>query len=148
MSTVFEMIIEGAIPGRFVWSDDKCVVFSTIEPVTPGHMLVVPRDPIDKWTDLPPSLLSHLFEVAQIVGKAQQRAFGVPRSGMVVAGFEVPHSHIHVIPASSESDIQLANARPASGSDLDDAANALRDTLRFEGYVANVPMELGSPTLP
>ncbi len=148
MSTVFEMIIDGKIPGRFVWADDECVVFATIEPVTSGHMLVVPRQAIDKWTDLPASLLSHMFEVAQIVGKAQEHAFGVPRSGVVIAGFEVPHSHIHVIPAKSEADIRLSGAQAASSSSLDDAANALRDTLRREGYSAHVPMELGSPALP
>lgn len=144
MSTVFEMIIDGQIPGKFVWADDQCVVISTIEPIEPGHMLVVPRAPIDRWTDLPPTLLDHLFRVAQIIGRAQQHAFGVPRAAVIVAGFEVPHTHIHVVPALSEEACQLQRARAASESELTDAANSLRDTLRMQGYAEHVPMEIGS----
>ncbi len=147
MTTLFEKIIDGTVPGRFVWSDPECVVFSTIQPVESGHMLVVPRKPIDNWSDLPPSLLEHLFRVAQIVAKAQEEAFSVPRSAVVIAGFEVPHTHIHVIPASDESAALLTRARPADDTSLDEAAYSLRDTLRTQGYSDHVPFELGSPAV-
>lgn len=145
MSTVFELIIAGTIPGRFLWADDQCVVIETIEPVANGHALVIPRDPIDKWTDLPPKLLDHLMRVAQIIGSAQEEAFGVPRSTVVIAGFEVPHTHVHVIPAKSEADALLSNARPGNDTDMDNAAHALREVLRGRGYSEYVPMEMDSP---
>ena len=75
MTTVFSRIIAGEIPGRFVWSDDRCAAFLTIEPLQPGHVLVVPREEISHWVDLPTDLAGHVFAVAQTIGKAQQQAF-------------------------------------------------------------------------
>ena len=62
--TIFTRIIDGELPGQFVWSDDRCVVFLSINPVTPGHALVVPRAEIDHWLDLDPELAAHLMVVA------------------------------------------------------------------------------------
>lgn len=147
MTTLFEMIIAEKIPGNFVWADDRCVAILTIEPVSPGHTLVIPREPVDKWTDLAPESLDHLMRVAQIIGRAQEKAFSVARSVVVIAGFEVPHTHVHVIPARTEADHMLSHAKAASASELADAANSLRDTLRTQGYSARVPLELHSPAV-
>ncbi|WP_297566680.1 HIT family protein, partial [uncultured Arcanobacterium sp.] len=68
--SVFQKIICGKFPGRFVWEDDICVAFATIEPVTPGHVLVVPRQAIDKYSDVAPEDFAHLAKVAQIIGRA------------------------------------------------------------------------------
>ncbi len=148
MSTVFELIISQDIQGNFVWSDEECVVFSTIEPVRPGHMLVVPREPIDKWTDLPPALAAHLMKVSQIIGAAQLRAFDVPRAALLIAGFDVPHTHLHVIPAVDQNDAQLTNAQAVDAASLADDANAVRDALREMGNHHNIPWELNSPASP
>lgn len=144
MSTVFEMIIAGDIPGWFAWADDKCAVFATIEPVQPGHMLVVPRVAYDKWTEVPAELFAHLGKVAQIVGRAQEVAFNAQRSTVVIAGFEVPHTHIHVIPAFSEADAQLSNAKKATDEELDHAVTLLRGALIATGHGQFVPPEMGS----
>ena len=66
MPTLFTRIIEGEIPGTFVWRDDQCVAFLSINPLAPGHTLVVPIEEIDHWVDAPPELNAHLFDVAQI----------------------------------------------------------------------------------
>ena len=65
MSTVFENIISGVWPGRFVWADDLCVAFATIEPTSPGHVLVVPRCPYEAWTDAPSDVAAHIMKVAR-----------------------------------------------------------------------------------
>lgn len=147
MSTVFEKIISGDIPGRFEWADQDCVVLSTIEPIAPGHVLVVPRHPWPRWTDIPADVLAHLVDVARTVGLAQEDAFSVPRSGLMIAGFEVPHTHLHVIPMRTQADIAFGNARPAPGEELDRTALALRAALVRAGHGAHVPPELGSPEL-
>lgn len=147
MSTVFELIIAEQIPGKFVWADDQCVAFLTIEPVAPGHTLVVPRSPEPKWTNLSAPELEHLMRVAQIIGKAQEHAFDVPRAALLIAGFEVPHTHVHVIPARTEADCNLVQAAPATGQELMRAALNLRDRLIVDGYGENVPAEIGSPAL-
>lgn len=147
MSTVFENIISGAWSGRFVWADDLCVAFATIEPTSPGHVLVVPRTPYEAWTDAPSDVAAHLMKVARAIGLAQKSAFGVARAGLVIAGFEVPHTHLHVIPLRDESDVLLSNAAPASDEDLDSAITALREALLSAGHGRHVPPSMGSASL-
>ena len=121
MSTVFTKIINREIPGRFVHEDDLCVAFLDISPQTPGHTLVVPREEVDKWTDLSPEVAAHLFQVAQKIGQAQVAAFNAERAGVMIVGFDVPHTHIHVFPTNSMDDFTLNGFNPASDEDLDAA---------------------------
>ena len=140
MATLFTRIIDGEIPGRFVWKDDDAVAFLTIAPITRGHTLVVPRAEIDHWLDLPPELASHLTVVAQAVGQAQMAAFAPKRVGLIVAGLEVPHCHLHVIGIQAESDLNFAKADHSPAPEaLDDAADKLRHALRAGGHTDNVP---------
>ena len=129
MASVFTKIINGELPGRFVHTDDKAVAFLSIAPLTPGHTLVVPRQEIDEWTDAAQPLLDHCMAVARRLGNAVKRAFDAPRAGLVIAGLEVPHLHVHVFPVWSLTDFSFANATPASGEDLDAAAARLRAAL-------------------
>ncbi|QWW20384.1 HIT family protein [Schaalia sp. 19OD2882] len=147
MSTVFEKIISGQWPGRFVWADDVCVAFATIAPVAPGHVLVVPREPWAKWTDAPSDVASHLMKVARHIGLAQEAAFDVSRSGLVIAGFEVPHTHLHVIPLTTEKDVNLAHGRQAAPEELDSTMEALRIQLLAMGHQSHVPTSVSSPAL-
>ncbi len=147
MSSVFVRIIEGSIPGSFCWADEICVCFATIAPITPGHMLVVPRAEIPQFTDLDDDVLGHLAVVAKRVGQAQRRAFAAPRAALIVAGFEVPHTHIHVLPAWDEGAISFANARPASAESLRDTTERVRAALRDLGHGAHVPARVDSPAL-
>lgn len=134
MPTLFTKIIDGEIPGRFVWRDDEVVAFLTINPITVGHTLVVPIAEIDHWLDLPPSLAAHCTEVGQVVGQAQMAAFSPTRVGLVIAGLEVPHCHLHVLPIERESDLSFANADPSPDpAALDDAAGRIRSALRDMG---------------
>ena len=140
MPTLFTRIIDGEIPGRFVWQDDEAVAFLTIAPIRPGHALVVPRAEVDHWLDLDPELAAHLTKVAQRVGQAQVAAFAPVRVGLIVAGLEVPHTHLHVIPIESEADLDFAKAdHSPDPAALDDAARRLRDALRSLGEGAHVP---------
>jgi len=135
MPTVFTRIIEGDLPGTFVWRDDRCVAFLSINPMAHGHTLIVPIDEVDHWVDAPADLAAHLFDIAHIVGRAQQMAFAPERVGMIVAGYEVPHTHIHVVPTNSMRELSFANAAASvSREDLDAAAEAIRSALRSLGY--------------
>ncbi len=139
MATVFSKIIAGEIPGRFVWSDDRVVAFLTIAPVAQGHTLVVPRDEVDNWQDVDPSLFAHCSTVAQHIGKAVCSAFDAPRAGMLIAGFEVPHLHLHVFPAADMSGFDLSLADPqAPPEQMDVAAERIRAALRAQGHGAQV----------
>ncbi len=148
MPTLFTRIIDGEIPGRFVWADERAVAFLTIAPITDGHALVVPRDEVVQLTDAADDLLAHLVTVAKAVGRAQQAAWDAPRAALLVAGFEVPHLHLHVLPAWDEASLTFANARSdVPGDELDAAADRLRDALRATGNGTHVPADASSPDL-
>lgn len=139
MATIFTRIIDGEIPGTFVWRDDRCVVFMSINPLAHGHALVVPIDEVDHWVDAPPDLAAHLFEVSRAIGLAQQAAFEPERVGMIIAGFEVPHTHIHVLPTHAMSQFNFANAAASVDPDeLEAAAEAIRTELRALGHGEHV----------
>ena len=127
MATLFTKIINGEIPGRFVWRDDRVVAFLTIAPLKPGHVLVVPIEEVDHWLDLDPDLLAHLMQVSQTIGRAVDQAFTPAKVGMMIAGLEVPHVHVHIVPMSGVRDLDFANADPdPSARSLDEAAEKIR----------------------
>jgi len=135
MASIFTRIINGELPGRFVWKDARAVAFLTINPVKPGHLLVVPRVEVDHWIDLDSGLSRHLMDVCQAVGKAIQRAFEPAKVSSVIVGLEVPHVHIHLIPIDAISDLDFSKADPnPRPEDLDSAAERVRDALRDLGY--------------
>jgi diadenosine tetraphosphate (Ap4A) HIT family hydrolase len=126
MTTIFTRIIEGDIPGTFVHRDDRCVAFLSINPLAPGHTLVVPIAEVDHWVDLDPDLAAHLFAVAHRIGRAQQAAFSCDRVGLIIAGYEVPHTHLHVVPTQHMGQFDFRNAAASvSGDDLKSAADAI-----------------------
>ena len=134
MPSIFSRIISGEFPGRFVWRDDRVVAFLSIEPMRPGHVLVVPRDEVDHWIDLEPELAAHLFTVAQQIGRAQNAEWNPRRVGVLIVGDEVPHVHIHVVPINEPGQLSFANVdRSAAPEALDDAAERIRARLREMG---------------
>jgi histidine triad (HIT) family protein len=134
MPTIFTRIIDGDLPGRFVWRDDVCVAFLSINPLRPGHTLVVTRAEVDHWLELETEVNTHLMDVAQQIGQAQQEAFRPERVGLMIAGLEVPHVHLHVVPIDGVHDLDFANAAadPDPG-ELDASADAIRTALRARG---------------
>ena len=106
--------------------DEHCAAFLTIAPLRPGHVLVVPRLEVDDWLDLPADLASHLMLVAQRLARAVKSVTSVDRVALVIAGFEVPHVHLHLLPADGMHDLDFARADPdPSPAALDD----MQDTL-------------------
>ncbi|WP_433757514.1 HIT family protein [Nocardia sp. CA-135398] len=140
MASVFSAIIEGQLPGRFVWEDDEFVAFLTIAPVTQGHTLVVPRKEIDQWQDIDADTFSRLNGVAQKIGQAVRRAWDAPRAGLLIAGLEVPHLHVHVFPAFTMGNFDISGANPhPTPESLDEAQTKIKAALRDLGYASNVP---------
>ena len=139
MSTLFTRIIDGELPGRFVWSDDRAVGFLSINPLGPGHTLVVPRAEVDHWVDAEPDLLAHLTAVSHAIGAAVRDVWQPPRVGLIVAGFEVPHMHIHVLPAWNMAAFNFANAaKSVEAQEQEGHAEKLRAALRAAGHGESV----------
>jgi histidine triad (HIT) family protein len=134
MPSIFTRIINGELPGRFVWRDPVAVAFLSINPLRQGHTLVVPIEEVDHWVALDPAVAQHLMTVAQNVGKAIQTGFQPTRVGLIVVGLEVPHVHLHVSPIDHPHDLDFARATqnpdPAS---MDEAAEIIRHELAAMG---------------
>lgn len=134
MTTIFTRIIAGEIPGTFVWKDDQCVGFMSINPLRTGHTLVVPRREVDHWIDCPEDLRNHLFAVAQTIGTAIDQVYSPARVGLMIAGLEVPHLHIHVVPIDGVHDLDFANAAASVDREvLEDSAASIRYVLAKRG---------------
>ncbi len=136
MPTIFSRIRAGEIPGRLVWSDDLCFAMLDIRPLHRGHTLVIPNAEVDQWTDLEPAVASHLMQVAHSIGRALTVVEpGAARVGLMIAGFEVPHTHLHVVPLESMANLDFRNAETSPrADDLDAAASELRAALRSAGH--------------
>lgn len=134
MPTIFTKIIEGEIPGTFVWRDDLCVAFMSINPLRAGHVLVVPRDEVDHWLDCPSDLSDHLMAVSRSIGRALQQVYDPEKVGLMIAGLEVPHLHIHLVPIDGVHDLDFANAaRSVERADLEEQAASIRYVLTASG---------------
>jgi histidine triad (HIT) family protein len=137
MPTIFSRIIQGEIPGRFVWRDDRCVGFLSINPLRPGHILVVPVDEIDHWLDCPTDLFDHLVGVSRTIGQALQQAYRPEKVGLMLAGLEVPHLHLHVVPIWTANDLDFTRAeRDPDPAALDEAQATVQGALRAMGHAS------------
>lgn len=118
MSSLFTKIIEGEIPCYKVYEDEKTIAFLTIKPQTKGHTLVVPKVEVDHWDDVPEEYFNHMWNTARFVAKMLKEKIGCSRVGVMVAGFEVPHAHIHLVPSETIADLDTAIAYDASEAEL------------------------------
>lgn len=140
MPTIFTRIIQGELPGRFVWRDDRVVAFLPIALLARGHTLVVPVEEVDHWIDLDPDLNAAMWEVARCVGRALDEIFRPSKVGVLVVGEEVPHVHVHLVPFHELSQMNFANQdTDPDPAMLDEDAERIRATLRAAGHGAQVP---------
>ena len=129
MTSIFTKIINKEIPGRIIWEDSTCIAMVDIRPLNRGHVLVIPREEVDKWHELSAASISHLMTIAHKVAEAQQLIFKPARVGLMIAGFEVPHTHIHCVPIEDMSHLDFTQAQMGDPDDLDEVADLLRGKL-------------------
>lgn len=129
MATLFTRIIQGEIPCHKVYEDERCLAFLDIRPLNPGHTLVIPKQEVDYLFDVDDTLLQHLTLVSKQVARAIGSAVPCKRVGVIVAGLEVPHAHIHLVPINGMGDINFARAQPAEQEDLAATAAKIRTAL-------------------
>jgi diadenosine tetraphosphate (Ap4A) HIT family hydrolase len=108
----FTQMITGERPARFVYQDDCCVALVAANPVKPGHCVLVPRQEVDSWLDAEPALLAHLLEVGQRVGRAISACFSPVKVGIFVAGIQVRHLHLHLVPIDEVAELDMRRQDP------------------------------------
>ena len=125
MSSIFTKIIQGEVPCHKVYEDDSFFAFLDIHPIRPGHVLVVPKQEIDRFFDLDDELLSGIVLVSKKISRAIEEVVPCDRVGVAVAGLEVPHAHVHLIPINEVADLDFAKAKPASSEELEEMAGKI-----------------------
>ena len=118
MASVFTKIIEGEIPSYKIFEDKLTYAFLALDQVNLGHTLVIPKLEVDHWLDVPKDAYLQVHSNAQIIGRAIQKATCAPRIGTIVAGFEVHHFHLHLIPAWSIPDLDFRRAKRHPDSEM------------------------------
>ena len=129
VSTIFTRIIEGEIPSHRVYEDERTFAFLDVNPRQMGHTLVVPKVAVDSLFELEADDYSALWATCRTMAKAIERATECARVFVVVAGFEVPHAHVHLIPTNLLSDFPFPPVDIAAQAALASTADLLRATL-------------------
>lgn len=120
MSTLFSKIISGEIPSYKIYEDEQTYAFLTIRAQAKGHTLVVPKIEVDHWDDVPEEYFNHMWRASQFVAKIMKEKLQCPRVGVMIAGFEVPHAHIHLIPCESIDQLDIHKAYDVSKEELEE----------------------------
>ena len=118
MATLFTKIILGELPSYKIFEDELTFSFLALDQVNLGHVLVIPKQEVNHWFDTPPETMTCVGLVSQKIAKAIKEVTQCPRVGVMVAGFEVPHYHVHLIPAWSIPDLDFKKARRFSDPEM------------------------------
>lgn len=111
MPSIFSKIIAGDIPCYKIAENEHCFAFLDINPLTEGHALVVPKKEVDYLFDLDDETYLRLMQFSKQVAIAIKKAVPCKRITSVVLGFEVPHAHVHLIPAHNEKEVNFSNPK-------------------------------------
>ncbi len=128
---IFCKIVKGEIPAFKIWENEEFLAFLTIAPINPGHTLMVPKKHYDDIFEIKDETLGKLLQVCKPVAKALLGAFQpkTGKIGLMVAGLEVSHPHIHLIPMDSEGDLNFAKAKKVSLEELQENAEKIKQYL-------------------
>lgn len=129
MTTIFTKILSGEIPCHKIAEDDRFFAFLDIRPVRPGHTLVIPKTEIDYIFDMDDRMLGDIMKFARPIAKAIGASVPCKKVGIMVAGLEVPHAHVHLIPINAVGDLNFALARAETPENLAHMAAQIRARL-------------------
>lgn len=111
MASIFSKIISGEIPAHKVAETDDFLAFLDIQPIAVGHVLVIPKKEVDYIFDLDTETYTGLMLFAKTVAIGLKKAIPCPKIGVTVIGLEVPHTHVHLIPMNSVSDMNFSKPK-------------------------------------
>lgn len=125
MATIFSKIAAGEIPSYKIAADDRHYAFLDINPVAPGHVLVIPRHEVSYIFDLSDDEYRDLTMFAKRVAEALEAVMPCKRIGVAVIGLEVPHAHIHLIPLNTEKDMDFSHKMTLPEEEMKRIADAV-----------------------
>lgn len=130
MASVFTKIIQGELPAFKIHEDELTISILTLEPINPGHCLVIPKQEVSHWFDVPEQVYLQVQKNAQKLGRAIQKATGCKRVLTAAIGFEVPHYHLHLIPAWSMEDLSFSKAAKRTEKEMQEMQQKILASLK------------------
>ncbi|MDR1758775.1 MAG: HIT family protein [Bacteroidales bacterium] len=130
METLFSKIVKGDIPCYKIAENESCFAFLDIAPLAKGHVLVIPKQPVDYIFDMEDNDFSELMLFAKKIAAAIKKAFPCPKVGMAVIGLDVPHAHVHLVPLQQVKDLDFSRERlQLSPADFAEIAKSIAQNL-------------------
>ena len=130
MKTIFTKIIDGEIPSYKVAEDNNCFAFLDINPNTKGHVLCVPKLPIDKLFDLPETTYQELMNFSRKVALGLRQVVPCKRIALSVIGLEVPHAHVHLIPIEKIQDATFQSKMVINVNEMENLATLISKAVK------------------
>jgi histidine triad (HIT) family protein len=124
--TIFTRIINGEIPAHKIYEDERVIAILDMHPIFMGHTLVIPKTPVDHIWDLDEDTYSYLWVVSKKIAKHIQNELNPVRVGVIVEGFGVPHTHVHLVPINNRNDLQSSAKLEPTNDELYELAQRLR----------------------
>ncbi len=134
MASVFTKIIHGELPSYKLHEDELTVSILTLEPIHLGHALVIPKQEINHWFEVPQLIFTQVQLNAQKIGRALREVTGCPRVLTAAIGFEVPHYHLHLIPAWSMDDLNFKKATKRTDAEMKEIQKKIIEKLALIGF--------------
>lgn len=129
MASVFTKIINGELPAHRVYEDDRIIAILALDQVNLGHTIVIPKVEVNHWFDVPEADYLHLQKIAQKIGRAVKAATDCPRVLTAAVGFEVPHYHLHLIPAATVADLDFKKATRRTDDEMKSVLKKIQDRM-------------------
>lgn len=128
-SCIFCQILKGSAPAHKIWENENFFAFLDVNPVNPGHTMIIPKHHLDYVFDLEEPLYSELFKVAKELSEPIQRAMEASRIGVVIEGFGVSHLHVHLVPINKVNELDPTRAKRATMEELAQIADRIKMAL-------------------
>jgi len=129
---LFCKIIKGEIPSYKIWEDENFFAFLDINPINPGHIILVLKKHLDYIFDLEESLYLEIFKTAKKLSEPLKRAVGAKRIALAIEGFLVPHAHIHLVPVNKVNDLDPNRAKKASPEKLSEIMERIKNEINID----------------
>lgn len=136
---IFCKIAAGQIPGYKVYEDDYFLAFLDIQPLNPGHVLVIPKRHSHWVWDLPISRqvspnIGAYYEVVARIANAQKKVLNTDYIVSLVMGQEVPHAHVHLVPRfpsdGHDEGVDLKNIKDVPKEEMTAIAEKIRQAIK------------------
>lgn len=130
MDCIFCKIIKDEISAYKVWENDNFLAFLDVNPINPGHILLIPKKHFEEVFDFDNNLYNEVFQIIKKISKPLRNITNAKKIGVAIEGLGVPHAHIHIVPIYNGNELNPERAKKATEEELKEMQNKLVDSFK------------------